>query len=69
MGHDVGEDEEEEQGVHDDADEEGEEFAAEDVEVAQEEAGEGAEVAGAFAGGEVTHEGAVTHEVPFPSAG
>ena len=36
--HDVGEDEEEEQRVHADADDEGEELAAEDVEVAQEEA-------------------------------
>ena len=44
VGDDVGEDEEEEQRVHADADDEGEELAAEDVEVAQEEAGEGAGV-------------------------
>ena len=42
--HDVGEDEEEEQRIHDDADEEGDHLAAQDVQVAQEEAGEGARV-------------------------
>ena len=48
--HDEGEDEEEEQRVHADADEEGEHFAAQDVEVAQEEAGEGAGVLHASGG-------------------
>ena len=44
MRNDVGEDEEEEQRVHADADDEGKELAAEDVKVAQEEAGEGSGV-------------------------
>ena len=44
VGHDVGEDEEEEQGVHRDADEEGDDFAGEDAEVALQEAEEGARV-------------------------
>ena len=40
----IGEDEEEEQRVHRDADEEGNDFAGEDAEVAQHEADEGARV-------------------------